>query len=173
MLWNLLSLWLTFSLVVAAHAAPWQNDVVNQAKYVKNTGNLTTMQRYVTQNEGTEPPFANEYWNNKAEGIYVDVTTGQPIFSSTDKYDSGTGWPSFSKPIDAAAVTEHADKKLWATRTEIRSSIGDAHLGHVFPDGPADKGGLRYCMNSASLKFIPKAEMAAAGYADYLSLFDE
>lgn len=133
---------------------------------------LTPMQFDVTQQDGTEPPFKNDYWDNKKEGIYVDITTGQPLFSSTDKFDSGTGWPSFTHPISAEVVTEHVDKQLWMTRTEVRSESGDAHLGHVFPDGPRDRGGLRYCINSAALKFIPKEQLSDEGYGQYLVLFE-
>jgi methionine-R-sulfoxide reductase len=132
---------------------------------------LTPEQFHVTQEEGTEPPFKNEYWNNKKAGIYVDVVSGEPLFSSTDKFDSGTGWPSFTQPINAASVTEHTDTALGMSRTEVRSKEGDSHLGHVFPDGPADRGGMRYCINSASLRFIPKEDMEKEGYGKYLSLF--
>jgi methionine-R-sulfoxide reductase len=130
---------------------------------------LTPMQREVTQKEGTEPPFKNEFWNNHAEGIYVDVISGAPLFSSTDKFDSGTGWPSFTRPIDGAKITERSDTTFGMTRTEVHSE--DAHLGHVFDDGPKDKGGLRYCINSASLRFVPKDQLAAQGYGKYLPLF--
>ena len=132
---------------------------------------LTPMQRKVTQNDGTEPAFRNEYWDNKAEGLYVDVVSGEPLFSSRDKYDSGTGWPSFTRPISADAVTTKTDRTLWMTRTEVRSAHADSHLGHVFDDGPRDRGGLRYCMNSAALRFIPVDQLEAEGYGDYLTLF--
>ena len=131
---------------------------------------LTPLQYAVTQENATERPFDNEYAANFEEGIYVDVTTGDPLFFSTDKFESGCGWPAFSKPIDKALITEHNDFSLFRARTEVRSKTGDAHLGHVFPDGPKELGGLRYCINSASLRFIPKADMEQEGYGDYLKL---
>lgn len=133
---------------------------------------LTPQQYEVTQHEGTERPFSNEYWDNHAAGIYVDVVSGEPLFSSLDKFDSGTGWPSFTKPLEPANVTEKTDTKLFMRRTEVRSKHADSHLGHVFDDGPRDKGGLRYCMNSASMRFIPVDRLEAEGYGQYKKLFE-
>ena len=132
---------------------------------------LTPLQYEVTQHDATEPPFRNEYWNNHEPGIYVDVVTGQPLFSSTDKFESGTGWPSFAKPINPSAVTTKSDGTLGMARTEVRSSSSDSHLGHVFDDGP-EPTGLRYCMNSASLRFVPVAKLEAEGYGAYRALFE-
>jgi methionine-R-sulfoxide reductase len=131
---------------------------------------LSEEEYYVTQLCGTEPPFKNAYWNDHREGIYVDRVSGQALFSSTDKYDSGTGWPSFSKPIDASVVREKADASLGMARTEVRSAAASSHLGHVFPDGPGP-GGLRYCINSAALKFVGVEDMEEEGYGAYLGLF--
>ena len=132
---------------------------------------LTPEQFAVTQQAATEPPFRNEYWDNHAPGIYVDVVSGEPLFSSLDKFDSGCGWPSFSQPLVGEKLIEKPDYSLFAPRTEVRSPLADSHLGHVFDDGPADKGGLRYCINSASLRFIPLDKMEAEGYGKYLEPF--
>ncbi|AAQ67048.1 peptide methionine sulfoxide reductase [Porphyromonas gingivalis W83] len=134
---------------------------------------LTPEQYAVTRNNATEPAFDNEYWNEFREGIYVDVTTGEPLFLSTDKFDSGCGWPSFSKPIGKELISERIDRSFGMTRTEVRSTTGDAHLGHLFNDGPLEKGGLRYCINSASLRFIPKEDMKKEGYGSLLPLLNK
>lgn len=131
---------------------------------------LTPLQYKVTQREGTEPAFNNEYWNTHDDGLYVDVLSGEPLFSSCDKFDSGTGWPSFTKPLAADAVITHEDRSFFMRRVEVKSAVARSHLGHLFDDGPKPTG-QRFCMNSASLRFIPLAQLAAEGYGAYLSLF--
>ncbi len=154
-------LFITYSLAFAM--APTSKEVMKKK--------LTPEQYRVTQENGTERPFHNAYWNHKEVGIYVDVVSGEALFSSLDKYDSGTGWPSFTKSIDESSVKTKLDLDLSLPRTEVRSKNGDSHLGHVFQDGPKDKGGSRFCINSASLRFIPKASLEKEGYGKYLTLF--
>lgn len=138
------------------------------AKTPEALARLTPEQHRVTQTDGTERAFTGEYWDNKEPGLYVDVVSGEPLFSSDDKFDSGCGWPSFTQPLIDDHVAERTDTQFGMVRTEVRSAHGDSHLGHVFPDGPRDRGGLRYCINSASLRFIPLARLEAEGYGDFV-----
>jgi peptide methionine sulfoxide reductase msrA/msrB len=152
-------------------ASSWKN--FTEEKKRARLQSLSKLQYEVTQEEGTERAFSNEYHDNKAVGIYVDIVSGEPLFLSTDKYDSGTGWPSFVKPINDTVITLHEDKRLFTTRTEVRSVIANSHLGHVFNDGPQERGGLRYCMNGAALLFIPLKDMEERGYGEYISLLQQ
>ncbi|WP_312754112.1 peptide-methionine (R)-S-oxide reductase MsrB [Rummeliibacillus suwonensis] len=134
---------------------------------------LTSMQYHVTQEKGTEPPFQNEFDDHFEDGLYVDIVSGEPLFSSKDKFQSGCGWPAFTKPVEHVRITEHKDTSFGMLRTEVRSKEADSHLGHVFPDGPIETGGLRYCINSAALRFIPKNKLAEEGYAEFEKLFEK
>jgi methionine-R-sulfoxide reductase len=157
------------SAALLLHHAMAQKTETNETDLRKR---LTPEQYRVAKENGTEPPFRNEYWDNKKPGIYVDRISGEPLFSSLDKFDSGTGWPSFTKPLAKENIVEKSDSAFGMTRTEIRSKAGDAHLGHLFDDGPRDKGGMRYCMNSASLRFIPVEKLQEEGYGQFLPLFE-
>ncbi|MGW4608453.1 peptide-methionine (R)-S-oxide reductase MsrB [Streptomyces sp. NPDC004532] len=141
-------------------------------KSPERVSQLTDQQYRVTQRDETEPAFANAYWDNKAPGIYVDIVSGEPLFASTDKYDSRTGWPSFTQPLNPDYVVAIPDSSHGMVRVEVRSAGGDSHLGHLFPDGPSDRGGMRYCINSASLRFIPAGDLEQEGYGQYLHLFE-
>lgn len=150
----------------------WDSKNFKKPTEAELKSKLSPLQFDVTQCSGTERPFQNEYWDNKKEGLYVDAVSGEPLFSSRDKYDSGTGWPSFTKPLDPKAVTTHVDRAHGMTRTEVRSAHGDSHLGHVFDDGPGPEG-TRFCMNSASLRFIPVDQLEAEGYGEFKTIFSK
>ena len=159
--------------IVAAFNSNITNSEALAKTMTKSGKELTSIQEYVTMHGGTEQPFNNEYWDNKEEGIYVDVISGEPLFSSVDKYDSGSGWPSFTRPINGESLIEKQDTSHGMVRTEVKSEKSDAHLGHVFNDGPKGAGGSRYCINSASMNFIPKADLEKEGYGEYLALFEK
>ncbi|WP_235209428.1 peptide-methionine (R)-S-oxide reductase MsrB [Methylobacter sp. BBA5.1] len=161
-----LSLW-------AATAFAWDAQSFIKPSPEELKSRLTPLQFEVTQREGTERAFNNEYWDNKQPGIYVDVVSGEPLFSSQDKYDSGTGWPSFTRPISKDSITLRTDRGFFISRTEVRSRLADSHLGHVFDDGPQATGGKRYCMNSAALRFIPADKLEASGYGEFVPMFEK
>jgi methionine-R-sulfoxide reductase len=158
-------------LMIGGTSMAWNEKEFRKPNREELKKKLDPLQFNVTQEEGTEKPFANTYWDNKKEGIYVDIVSGEPLFSSHDKYDSGTGWPSFTKPLKAENIKTVKETKWFMTRTEVRSKNADSHLGHVFEDGPKSAGGMRYCMNSASMRFIPKEDLEKEGYKEFLELF--
>ncbi len=160
------------TIILSLQATAWQARDFKKPSAQELKKKLTAVQFEVTQNSDTERPFKNEYWNLSDEGIYVDIVSGEPLFSSADKFDSGTGWPSFTKPLVKENLYEKVDKGVFGDRTEVRSKHADSHLGHIFPDGPKPTG-LRYCMNSASMKFVPKAKLKESGYAEFLKLFEK
>jgi methionine-R-sulfoxide reductase len=166
------SLLTLLTVAVISFSANGGNDK-NKLVLKDDLSHLTEEQKAITMHGGTEPPFKNAYWNEHRAGIYVNVINGKPLFSSTDKFDSGTGWPSFTRPIQDNFVKDEVDTKYGMSRTEVKSAETDSHLGHVFNDGPAEAGGLRYCINSASLRFVPQDQMEEEGYSEYLVLFDE
>jgi methionine-R-sulfoxide reductase len=169
---KLISLIFVASLYSSALTAK-ESKNMSEKNYQKDLKNLSEFQKYITQQNGTEPAFNNEYWNNKKDGIYVDAASGEPLFSSKDKYDSGTGWPSFTKSIRKDLVVEKIDNSHGMKRVEARSKAADSHLGHVFNDGPKEKGGMRFCINSGALKFIPREDLEKEGYGQYVSDFNE
>jgi peptide-methionine (R)-S-oxide reductase len=147
------------------------NDQKSYQKTSEAVSKLTPNQYKVTQEDATEPAFRNQYWDNHEQGLYVDIVSGEPLFASIDKFESGSGWPSFTVPVDPANIVEKTDRAWGMTRTEVRSKHGDSHLGHLFDDGPRDKGGLRYCINSAAMRFVPVTELQSAGYGEFTHLF--
>ena len=147
------------------------HEVSNYQKTAEAVAKLTPNQYKVTQEDSTEPAFRNQYWDNHDQGLYVDIVSGEPLFASIDKFESGSGWPSFTVPVDPANIVEKTDRSWGMKRTEVRSKHGDSHLGHLFDDGPASQGGLRYCINSAAMRFVPVAELETAGYGEFIHLF--